>query len=154
MGITPEKVEKSMFIGEHIFSIDKKRRISIPAKFRRGLGKKAVVTRGLGNCLVLYPMPEWEKLAQKLQNLPAAKGEARGFVRILLSGAADVGLDKLGRILIPDYLANYAVLKKNVAIIGLGNRIEIWDEKKWQEYKAKMETKVEDIAEKLEELGI
>ena len=143
-----------MFIGEYVYSLDKKRRLSIPAKFRKDLGKKAVVTRGLDNCLVLYPMSEWEKLAQKLQELPAAKGEARGFVRIMLSGAIDVRLDKLGRILVPDYLTKYASLKKNIAVIGLGNRIEIWDEKKWQIYKTKTETKVEDIAERLEELGI
>ncbi|RKX95531.1 MAG: cell division/cell wall cluster transcriptional repressor MraZ [Spirochaetes bacterium] len=143
-----------MFIGEYIYSIDDKRRVAIPAKLRRDLGKKAVITRGLDNCLVLYPMEEWQKLGQKLQNLPAARGEARGFVRIMLSGAVDVTFDKLGRILIPDYLKKYAGLRKNVAIIGLGNRIEIWDEKKWQNYKMKTETKVEDIAEKLEELGI
>lgn len=128
--------------------------MAIPSKFRKDLGKRAVITRGLDNCLVLYPVEEWEKLAQKLQNLPAARGEARGFVRILLSGAVDVEFDKLGRILIPDYLKKYSLLKKNVVIIGLGNRIEIWDEKRWQDYKAKTETKVEDIAEKLEELGI
>ncbi len=143
-----------MFIGEYIYSIDDKRRVAIPAKLRKDLGKKAVITRGLDNCLVLYPMEEWQKLGQKLQNLPAARGEARGFVRIMLSGAVDVTFDKLGRILIPDYLKKYAGLRKNVAIIGLGNRIEIWDEKKWQNYKMKTETKVEDIAEKLEELGI
>jgi len=143
-----------LFIGEYTYSIDEKRRMAIPSKFRKDLGKRAVITRGLDNCLVLYPVEEWEKLAQKLQNLPAARGEARGFVRILLSGAVDVEFDKLGRILIPDYLKKYSLLKKNVVIIGLGNRIEIWDEKRWQDYKAKTETKVEDIAEKLEELGI
>ena len=143
-----------MFIGEYIYSIDSKRRLAIPSKFRKVLGKKAVITRGLDNCLVLYPIKEWGELAQKLQNLPAARGEARGFVRILLSGAVDVVFDKLGRILVPDYLKKYADFKKNVAIIGLGNRIEIWDEKRWQDYKAKTETKVEDIAERLEELGI
>lgn len=143
-----------MFIGEYIYSIDEKRRMAIPAKFRKDLGKRAVITRGLDDCLVLYPLGEWQKLAEKLQNLPAAKGEARGFVRILLSGAIDVNFDKLGRILVPDYLKKYAALKKNVAIIGLGNRIEVWDEKKWQDYKSKTETKVEDIAERLEELGI
>lgn len=143
-----------MFIGEYIYSIDKKRRISIPSKFRKDLGQKAVITRGLDNCLVLYPMPEWQKLARKLQELPAARGEARGFVRILLSGATDVSFDKLGRILVPDYLKKCAFLKKNVAIIGLGNRIEVWDEKKWQTYKVKTEAKVENIAERLEELGI
>ena len=143
-----------MFIGEYTYSIDEKRRLAIPSKFRTKLGKKAVVTRGLDDCLVLYPMEEWKKLAQKLQDLPASRGQARGFVRIMLSGAVDVSFDKLGRILLPDYLKKYASLKKNASIIGLGNRIEIWDEKKWKEYKEKTETKVVDIAEGLEELGI
>lgn len=143
-----------MFIGEYTHTIDEKRRLAIPSKFRRALGKKAVITRGLENCLVLYPLQEWEALAKKLASLPTSRGEARGFTRLMLAGAMDVSLDSLGRILIPEYLTKYAVLKKNVAVIGLGNRIEVWDEKKWQEYKAKTETKVEDIAERLEELGI
>jgi len=143
-----------MFIGEYIYSIDEKRRIAIPAKFRKNLGKGGVITRGIDNCLVLYPTEEWQKLVEKLQSLPAARGEARGFVRILLSGATDVKFDKLGRILIPDYLKKYAQLKKNVAIIGLGNRIEIWDKKMWESYKTRTESQVGSIAEKLEELGI
>lgn len=143
-----------MFIGEYLHSIDEKRRMAIPSKFRKSLGQKAVITRGLENCLVLYPLKEWQVLAEKLAALPTSRGEARGFTRLMLAGAMDVSLDSLGRILIPDYLKKYAALKKNVAIIGLGNRIEIWDEKKWQTYKAKTESKVEDIAERLEELGI
>lgn len=145
---------KNMLIGEYIHTIDQKKRLAIPAKFRRNLGKKAVITRGLDNCLVIYPMEEWQKLAKKLESLPTSQIDARGFTRIMLSGAADVALDKLGRILIPDYLKDYAFLKKNVAILGLSNRIEIWDEKKWQEYKKKTEMIVGDIAEKLKELGI
>jgi len=143
-----------MFIGEYIYLIDEKRRLSIPSRFRKDLGKEAVVTRGFDECLVLYSTKEWEKSAQKLQDLPAARGEARGLVRIMFSGAADVDFDKLGRILIPDSLKNYAGLEKNVAIIGLGNRIEIWNETKWQSYKAKTEPNVGNIAERLEELGI
>jgi len=125
-----------MFIGEYIYSIDEKRRIAIPPKFRKNLGKGVVVTKGFENCLVLYSTAEWEKVARKLQELPTTKGEARSLARILLSGAVDVNFDKLGRILLPDYLKKYAGLKKNVIVIGLGNRIEIWDQKKWQEYKA------------------
>ncbi len=93
-----------MFIGEYTYSIDEKKRLAIPAKFRRALGKKAVVTRGIDNCLVIYPMTEWKKLAEKLQGLPSTRVDARGFARIMLSGAVDVELDKMGRILIPDYL--------------------------------------------------
>jgi len=143
-----------MFIGEHIYSIDEKKRLAIPAKFRQALGKKAVLTRGIDNCLVIYPLNEWQKLAKKLESLPSGKSDARAFARIVLAGAVDVTLDKLGRILIPDYLKNYALLKKNVAIIGLSNRIEIWETKKWEEYKKKTEMAVGDIAEQLKELGV
>jgi MraZ protein len=143
-----------MFIGEYLYSIDEKKRLAIPYKFRRDLGKKAVLTRGLDNCLVIYPLAEWKKLSKKLESLPTSQTDARGFARIMLSGAADVMLDKLGRILIPDYLKEYALLKKNVAILGLSNRIEVWDAQKWQEYKKKTELSAGDIAERLKELGI
>lgn len=143
-----------MFIGEYLYSIDQKKRISIPSKFRRELGKRAVVTRGIEKCLVIYPLKEWAKLAKKLENLPTSQTDARGFVRIMLSGAVDVGLDKLGRILIPDYLKEYAFLKKNVAILGLSNRIEIWDKNRWQDFRKRTETAVGDIAERLTELGV
>ena len=143
-----------MFIGEYIYSIDDKKRLAIPAKFRKALGKKAVLTRGLDNCLVIYPLGEWEKVATKLENLPSGASDARAFARIMLAGAADVELDKLGRILIPDYLKDYALLKKNVAITGLSNRIEIWEETKWREYKEKTEKQIGDMAQRLKELGI
>jgi len=143
-----------MFIGEYIYSIDEKKRLAIPAKFRQVLGQKAVVTRGLDNCLVIYPLKEWQKLAKKLENLPTSRGDARSFVRIMLAGACDVQFDKLGRVLIPDYLKNYACFKKNVAILGLSNRIELWSEERWREYKQKTEVSVDEMAERLKELGI
>jgi len=86
--------------------------------------------------------------------LPNSQTDARGFARIILSGAIDAMLDKLGRILIPDYLKNYAAFEKNVVIIGISNRIEIWDEKRWQEYKQKTEREIGDMASRLQELGI
>ena len=143
-----------MFIGEYVYTIDQKKRIAIPSKFRKELGKKAVVTRGLDNCLVVYPIEEWKKLTKKLENLPNSQSDARGFARIILSGAIDAMLDKLGRILIPDYLKNYAAFEKNIVIIGISNRIEIWDEKRWQEYKQKTESEIGDMASRLQELGI
>ena len=143
-----------MFIGEYIYSIDDKKRLAIPAKFRKALGKKAVITRGLDNCLVIYPLEEWQKSAKKLENLPSAESDARAFARIMLSGAVDVELDKLGRILVPDYLKDYAFLKKNVAINGLSNRIEVWEETRWKEYKEKTEKQIGDMAQRLKDLGI
>ena len=143
-----------MFIGEYTYSIDEKKRLAIPSKFRKSLSKEAVITRGIDNCLVIYPLNEWEKVARKLESLPSGQGDARGFARIMLSGAASAELDKMGRILIPDYLKKYADLKKNVSVIGLSNRIEIWDEEKWQGYRKKTEMAVGDMAERLKELGI
>lgn len=140
-----------MLIGEYSYTIDEKKRLAIPVKMRQALGKKAIITTGLDNCLVIYPLKEWQKLTQKLDNLPSGKVDARGLARVMLSGAVDVELDKLGRILVPDYLKNYASLKKNVAILGLSNRIEVWDQKKWAVYKSKREKMVSDMAA---ELGI
>lgn len=143
-----------MFIGEYSYIIDHKKRLSIPSKFRKSLGKKAIITRGLDNCLVIYSINEWQKVTKKLESLPSSKIDARGFSRIILSGAVDVNLDKLGRVLIPDYLKKYAGLKKEVMVIGLSNKIEVWDEKSWKDYRQKTEKEIGDMASRLEELGI
>lgn len=142
------------FLGEYKYNLDEKKRLAVPAKFRRELGRRAVITRGLDNCLFLYPQKEWQKLAKKLAQLPLSQKDARGFSRIMLAGAMEVDLDKLGRILIPDYLKKYAFLKKKAVIAGLYNRLEIWDEAKWQQYKQKTEKEAGDIAERLKELGV
>jgi MraZ protein len=142
------------FYGEYTYSIDEKKRLAIPPKFRKILGKKAVITKGLDQCLFLYPAREWGILAKKLSSLPLSQSDARGFARLMLTGAMEVELDNLGRILIPDYLKEYAKLKKRVVIAGVYNRIEIWDERIWKEYKEKTEKEVGDIAERLKELGV
>jgi len=143
-----------MFIGEYSYKIDNKKRLAVPNKFRSSLSKIVVITRGLDNCLFLYSEKEWEKLAEKLSRLPLSQKDARGFARIMLAGAMEVKIDKLGRILIPDYLKRYASLKKNVVIAGLYNRIELWSEEKWIEYKKKTEKEAGDMAERLKELGV
>lgn len=143
-----------MFIGEYTYSIDEKKRLAIPPKFRKLLGSRAVITKGLDQCLFLYPAKEWDALAKKLSQLPLSQSDARGFARIMLSGAMEVNFDNLGRILVPDYLKIYAHFKKKLVIAGLYNRIEIWSEEKWQEYKEKTEKEVGDIAERLKELGV
>ena len=104
--------------------------------------------------MVIYTQKEWEVISQKLANLPISQIEARSFARIILAGAMEVSLDKLGRILIPDYLKEYASLKKNVAVCGLSNRLEVWDEEKWDAYRKKAEKGVEEIVSKLGPLGI
>ncbi len=143
-----------MFIGEYAHTIDAKKRLSIPIKFRKDLGKHAVLTRGLDNCLYLYSQKEWEKLAQKLAQLPISRADSRAFARLMLAGAMDVQIDNLGRILLPDYLKKYASLNKKAIVAGLYNRIEIWDEEKWNKYEEQTTRQAEDIAEKMNELGI
>jgi MraZ protein len=142
------------FFGEYQYSIDEKKRLAIPPKFRKILGKKAVITRGLDQCLFLYPAKEWQLLAKKLSQLPLSQSDARGFVRLMLTGAMEVVFDDLGRILIPDYLKEYASLTKKTIVAGVYDRVEIWDENKWQDYKIKTEKEVGDIAERLKELGV
>jgi len=143
-----------MFLGEHLYKIDDKKRLAVPVKFRKSLGKKAVITRGLDNCLFLYSVKEWEKLAKKLSQLPLTQADARGFARIMLAGAMEVNLDRLGRILVPDYLKKYAKLQKKAIVAGLYNRIEVWDEKSWELYKTQTEKEAGNIAERLKELGV
>jgi MraZ protein len=143
-----------MFIGEYTYSIDEKKRLGVPPKFRRQFKKGAVITRGLDSCLFLYSQDEWEKLAKKLSEMPLSRADARGFARIMLSGAMEVEFDNLGRILVPDYLKDYAKLKKRAVVAGLYNRVEIWGEDEWKAYKEKTEKEAGDIAERLNELGV
>jgi len=153
-GKTPWIRGKNMFNGEYSHTIDSKKRLAIPSKFRKELGDRAIITRGIDNCLVIYPLKEWEDFAKKLDSLPTTQADARKFSRIMSAGAMDSKLDNLGRILIPDYLKDYASLKKNVVIIGCLKKLEIWDEVIWQEYKKKTEMSVGDIAERLKEMGV
>jgi MraZ protein len=114
----------------------------------------AVVTRGLDNCLFVYPKTEWTKWAQKISTLPISQANSRAFSRLMLGGAMDVKTDKLGRIMIPEYLREYANLGKKVVIAGLYNRIEVWAEDKWNKFKADTEKASNSIAEKMGEMGI
>ena len=143
-----------MFIGEYHYLIDEKNRLAMPVKFRPQFKKEAVITRGVDTCLFVYPRKEWKKLADKLAKLPINQAKSRAFARLMLAGAMDTTLDTQGRINIPDYLKQYAALNKKVVVTGLYNRLEIWDEEKWKEYKDKSEKESENIAEALGELGI
>lgn len=143
-----------MFIGEFNYKIDSKKRVAVPAKFRDDLDGKVVVTRGLDGCLFMYPIDEWEKLAEKISGLPLAQSDARSFARVMLSGAMEIEIDSSGRILLPDYLKKYAGLKKEVTVAGVYNRMEIWGREKWEKYKTSTEDEVGDIAERLKELGV
>lgn len=143
-----------MFIGEFSHSIDQKGRVAIPSKFRIILGRDAVVTKGVDNCLFVYPKEEWEKLAQKLSQLPISDVKARAFSRSMLAGAGEVEFDRQGRVLLPGYLREFAGLKNMVVVVGVYNRIEIWDDKHWKEYKDKTDQESDVISEHLANLGI
>ena len=144
------KVERQAF--SH--NLDEKGRLAVPKKFRADLSKGAVVTRGLDNCLFLYTKTEWKKLADKLATLPFSQANTRAFARLMLAGAMDVLVDKQGRIMVPDYLRSFAGLKKGVVVAGLYNRLELWDQEKWEEYKTKTEKESNTIAEQMFELGV
>lgn len=143
-----------MLIGEYSHNIDTKKRLALPAKFRRELGKKVIVTRGFDSCLVVYPQKEWQAVTEELRRMPTGRAEGRKLNRVVLGGAVEVALDKLGRILVPDYLKKYAGLKKNVVICGLSNKLELWDVQKWETYRKGAERDIDKVAEQLPELGI
>lgn len=124
-----------MFVGEYSHTIDDKGRLAIPAKMRRDLEEGAVVTRGIDNCLSVYPKNEWTKLAEKIAALPLADPKARSFSRLMLSGAMDVEFDKQGRILLPSYLREHASISGETVVAGVYNRMEIWNKKAWEAYK-------------------
>jgi MraZ protein len=143
-----------MFIGEYQHSVDPKKRLALPSKFRKELGKQVVVTRGLDKCLFIYPLKTWKELAEKLGTLPMGESSTRSFVRLMLAGAVDSDVDSQGRILLPEYLKEYAQLSRSVVVAGLFNRLEVWDEKKWKTYKTKAEENTDEVAEQLGKLGI
>ncbi len=143
-----------MFLGEYKHSVDTKGRMALPARFRAGLRRGLVITRGLDRCLFVYPKAEWEKLAEKLVQLPISQSDSRAFTRLMLAGAMEVDIDSQGRVVVPDYLREYARVSKKVIVAGLYNRLEIWNEKDWQKYKADTEKNSNHIAERLGELGV
>lgn len=128
--------------------------MAIPAKFRKGLSKGAVVTRGLDSCLFLYNMEEWEELAERISKLPLSQSNMRAFSRLMLAGAMQVDIDKQGRVVLPEYLRKYAGVKKDAVVTGLYNRVEIWDKAKWTAYNQKTQRDGDKIAETLGELGV
>lgn len=142
-----------MLIGEYVHSIDLKKRVSLPSKFRKELGETVIVTRGLDHCLFVFPLSSWQKLVGKFSELSIGSAETRGFNRFMLSGASEVEVDSAGRILVPDFLKDFAGLKSKVVVAGVNDRVEIWDEKRWVAYKADIESKGDHLAQTLGEVG-
>ena len=138
-----------MFMGEFRHTIDEKGRLIMPSRFRDGLGDRFVATRGLDRCLFVYPMSEWASLEEKLESLPFTRAEARAFTRLFLAGAAECEVDRQGRFLVPANLRQYAGIEKEVVIIGVSNRVEIWSESEWELYLEKAGERYEELAENL-----
>jgi len=145
---------KTLFYGEYQHTVDAKGRVIIPSRFREGLGERFILTKGLDDCLFAYSSEEWNNLETKLKTLPLTSKDARAFIRFFFSGAAECEVDKQGRILIPQNLRDYAGLDKDVYIIGVSTRVEIWDKAKWESYSNNEDLSADKIAEKMEQLGI
>lgn len=141
-----------MFMGEYNHAIDAKGRLIIPSKFRDALGDTFVVTKGLDGCLFVYDNDEWTAFEEKLKSLPITNKEARQFARFFLAGAAEVEVDKQGRILVPNVLREFAQISKDVVLIGVASRIEIWSKERFDGMAAYED--MDEIAEHMAELGL
>lgn len=138
-----------MFIGEYRHTFDAKNRISLPAKFRKELGSSVVVTRGLDHCLFIYPKAAWKKEAARIASFSTGTRAARGLSRLMLAGAAEAEVDSAGRILVPDYLKQFASLNGKGVIAGVSDRVELWDEAAWDAYTNDIERDADEFAEAL-----
>ncbi len=143
-----------MIIGEYTHTIDDKNRISLPSKFRAEMGKKVIITPGLDSCLFVFAPKEWKIFSDKLAETSIGQADTRSFNRYLLGGAVEADVDSIGRMLIPDFLKERAGLKGKAVLIGVKNRVEIWNDKVWNEYKAGVEKQADALAEKLGSVGV
>jgi len=145
---------EQVFTGEFQHTLDVKGRVIIPSRLRESLGDRFVVTRGLDQCLFVYPAAEWVRLEQKLKQLPFTRSDSRAFARLFFSGAMEVEADKQGRVLIPQNLRDYAGIEKEVMFIGVSNRVEIWSDTAWKNYFSEANSNYEELAEKLVDFDI
>ena len=155
--INPQKHHRGaelMFLGEYQHSLDAKGRIIVPAKFREELGVRFIATKGLDNCIFLYPLNEWRTIEEKLKSLPFTRADVRSFARFFFAGASELEIDKQGRIVLPPNLRDYAGINKDLIVIGVGSRVEIWAGDNWAQYNQAAESSYEMIAENLVGLGI
>jgi len=143
-----------MLIGEYKHTLDPKKRLSVPSKWRGDLGQTLIITRGLDGCLFVYPQTQWQKITEKVSQLPLGQADTRSFNRFFLSGAVEVEVDSVGRILVPDFLKDFAGLDSKVVLAGIYDRVEIWAENKWEDYKRDIELKADELAQKLGEIGV
>ncbi len=147
-----ERGERQLLIGEYEHSLDVKGRLIMPAKLRQDMGEKFIVTKGLDGCLFAFSQSEWLNFETKLKSLPLSDKNARNFVRFFLSGATECEIDKQGRFLVSSNLREFAGLDKDVIIIGMNSRLEIWSKEKWQQCDENISA--DEIAEHMTDLGI
>lgn len=150
--VSKERGEATLLIGEYEHSLDSKGRLIMPAKLREDLGEKFIITKGLDGCLFAFSLLEWQNFETKLRTLPISNKDARAFSRFFFAGAIECEIDKQGRFLISSNLREFADLTKDVVIVGMDTRIEIWDKEKWQN--CDEDISADDIAKKMEMLGI
>jgi MraZ protein len=143
-----------LFYGEYQHTVDPKGRVIVPSKFRDGLGEEFILTKGLDSCLFAYSKDEWSSLENKLKALPFTDKDVRAFIRFFFAGASECEVDKQGRILIPQNLREYAEFDKDIYVIGVSTRVEIWDKNKWENYSSNDNVSAAKIAEKMAMLGI
>jgi MraZ protein len=143
-----------LFLGEFQHSLDSKGRIILPAKFRDALADGLVITKGMEKCLFIFSRSEWPHLEDKVQSLPLTKRDARKFSRFFFAGAMKEVLDKQGRVLIPENLRKYAELNRDVVIIGVSNRLEVWSKENWEVYLEEAESSYVEVAEEMTDLGL
>lgn len=143
-----------MLIGEYIHSVDEKNRISLPIKFRKEIGKSIVLAPGLDASIFMFTTKEWEKIASRLAEASMVQTDILRFNRFMFGGAVEVEVDSQGRVLIPDFLKDRANIKVKAAIIGVQNRIEVWDDVAWAKYKKGVEKESDSLAQKLGSVGV
>lgn len=143
-----------MLIGEYTHTLDEKNRMSLPVKFRKELGKSVVVAPGLDNCLAIYTTKEWQKISEKLSDASMLASDNRSFSRFMFGQAVLADIDANGRILIPENLKNRSGLTSKVMVIGVQNRVEIWNENTWNDYKKLVEGQADSLADKLGQIGV
>jgi MraZ protein len=142
-----------MLIGEYIHTLDEKKRVSLPVKFRKEIGKKIIITAGLDHCLWIFTLAQWKNISEKLSSLSTLQADNRSFNRYMFGSATEVEVDSIGRILLPEFLVTRANLKTKIAVVGVQDKIEIWNEESWKEYKGVVEKQADQLAEKLGQAG-
>lgn len=143
-----------MLIGEYTHTLDDKNRLSLPAKFRKEMGKTVVVAPGLDGCLSIFTEKEWHRVSEKLSEFSMLQSDNRRFHRFMFGQATQVDVDSLGRILVPDFLKERAGLTAKAVVIGVQNHLEVWNDKQWANYKKSVDKEADNLAEKLGQIGI